>query len=124
MAEPDEAPPTALAAAVRVLPPVLEGSIVLVSDTLDLPAANGNDEPFIVNLRDAIAGVNGHDRFVLLVVPPKGRVEVFGPDDLVDALQRVNLAADADNRVPPDARPGADEGWPRDGIPLAAHGLV
>lgn len=83
--------PEAILNAVKVIGPVIEGSIVLVSDQLDVIAGDG--AVLLDHLRSAIVDAAGHDRFVVLIVDQNTRVQAFGPDDLTDALR--NLAHQA-----------------------------
>lgn len=64
---------------IRVTTPIVKGSIVLVSDSLE------HDE--VLALQTQLRHITGHDKF-LIVMPRTGTsVSVHGPDELKDVVR-------------------------------------
>jgi hypothetical protein len=68
--------------AVMVTSPIEHGCIVLIDGVLCEP-----DE--MDRMMNELRRVAGHEQFLVVQVPPDVRMNVAGPDDLVDALKRL-----------------------------------
>jgi hypothetical protein len=64
-----------------------EGSLVVVPYFLDLDQ--------LEDLRSELERVAGHDRFLLVLEPPDGTVEVVGPADIIKDLEARGVLQDS-----------------------------
>jgi hypothetical protein len=76
-----------VASAVRVLGPVEPGCIVAIADP-----AEGFDHDELAGIVELLVEKTGHKQFAVVLVPEGGKVGVFGPEDLVDAIRSASAA--------------------------------